>query len=522
MNFIKRALLSTKAKKGRSLMLLLVFSAILIFVLAGITIQSASKVATTEARKSMGSSVTLGVNRENTLKKSAEEDSSSSDSSTTTDEKRPAPGSYTSTPVDLDVAKKIAKLENVESYNFISATSAGADSFDPISSSDSTSDSSSSDSSSTDEAQQGGPDGMSGEEGSKFGPGAAQGDLNVQGVLSTANLAAFTDGTSELTSGKALTADDVDKNVVLIEKSLAEANDLAVGDKITISNPTDDTATYELTIKGIYETTTSDNAMAANFNFLNPSNQIYVPYTFANTLKGDTYDNGVDSVIYNLDDPENVDSFVKAAEATGLDTDTFTLQTDTAVYEQMIQPIENVSSFANKIVLLVTVAGVIILSLIIMMTIRERKYEMGVLLSLGEKRWKLIAQFFTEIFVIFLVAMCLAGISGKFVGNIVGQQLLDQQTASATTTTETADPGAPSGGGQAPGGGGQRGGGMGGFGNMGASSATAAKQIDALDITVSTTDLVKLGGIGLGICFLSILISSAGIVRLQPKKILTM
>ncbi|MGX7418427.1 FtsX-like permease family protein [Carnobacterium gallinarum] len=521
MNFIKRALLSTKAKKGRSFMLLLVFSAILIFVLAGITIQSASKVATTEARKSMGSSVTLGVNRENTLKKT---ETTTDSSTSTTEEKRPTPGSYQSTPVDLDTATKIAALENVKSYNFISTTSAGADSFDPISSSDST-DSSTAESSTTETQQKGGPDGngMSDEAGgAKFGPGAAQGDLNVQGVLSTADLAAFTDGTSKLTSGEALTKEDVDKNVVLVEQSLAEANELKVGDTITISNPTDETATYELTIKGIYETTTSDNAMAANFNFLNPSNQIYVPYTFANTLKGDTYANGVDSVIYNLDDPENVASFVTSAESTGLDTTTFSLQTDTAVYEQMIQPIENVSSFANKIVILVTVAGVIILALIIMMTIRERKYEMGVLLSLGEKRWKLIAQFFTEIFVIFLVAMCVAGVSGKFVGNVVGQQLLDQQTTE--TTTSSTDTNSQNGGqpGQGGPGGNQRGGGMGGFGNLGATNAATAKKIDELNITVSTADLVKLGGIGLGICFLSILISSVGIVRLQPKKILTM
>ena len=77
MNFIKRALLSTKVKKGRSFLLLFIFSAILIFVLAGLTIQSAANVATSEARKSMGCSVTLGVNRENTLKKSTEETSSS-------------------------------------------------------------------------------------------------------------------------------------------------------------------------------------------------------------------------------------------------------------------------------------------------------------------------------------------------------------------------------------------------------------------------------------------------------------
>lgn len=39
MNFIKRAWLATKAKKGRTALLILVTSAILIFVLAGLTIK---------------------------------------------------------------------------------------------------------------------------------------------------------------------------------------------------------------------------------------------------------------------------------------------------------------------------------------------------------------------------------------------------------------------------------------------------------------------------------------------------
>ena len=40
MNYIKRALQSLWAKKGRSLLMIAVFSAILIFVLAGLTIRS--------------------------------------------------------------------------------------------------------------------------------------------------------------------------------------------------------------------------------------------------------------------------------------------------------------------------------------------------------------------------------------------------------------------------------------------------------------------------------------------------
>ena len=63
------------------------------------------------------------------------------------------------------------------------------------------------------------------------------------------------------------------------------------------------------------------------------------------------------------------------------------------MYQSMLTPLNNVASFAKNIIVLVAVAGVIILTLIVMLSIRERKYEIGVLLSLGESRIKVILQF---------------------------------------------------------------------------------------------------------------------------------
>lgn len=51
MNFIKRAFLNIKEKKGRSILLLLVMSAILLFVLSGIIIQNAAKSAIATAKE---------------------------------------------------------------------------------------------------------------------------------------------------------------------------------------------------------------------------------------------------------------------------------------------------------------------------------------------------------------------------------------------------------------------------------------------------------------------------------------
>ncbi|MFC0234006.1 ABC transporter permease [Vagococcus entomophilus] len=511
MNFIQRAWLSTKAKKGRSLLLCAVFSAILIFILAGLTIQSASLKAAENAKKSMGATATLSANRENAFKNNTSSSTSSSSSASSSSDTKPDAGSFSLTPVPVSTAEKIAALSNVASYNLLSSTSAGAGTdITPISSSSTTS--SSTTTSSSDSAQQNGPGG--GASGKAFGPGNAQGDFSISGVLTSSLASDFSSGTAKIVSGTGITSSDKGTNNVVIEKSLADANSLKVGDKFTISNPTDETTTYTVTIKGIYKvsSSSSDSSLGNNFNFLNPSNTIYTSYTFANTLKGSSYKDTVDSVSYTLSDPAKMDTFVAAAKKL-IDTESFSIETNDQVYQQMIQPISNVSSFAKNIVLLVTVAGIIILALIVMMMIRERRYEIGVLLSIGESRTKMILQFFVELFMIMVVALVIATFSGRVVGNVVGQQLLDQQTTSQTTTSSNQTANQP-GGGRGQGGGNR-------MNNLGASSATNAKQIKKLNVTLSTVQIIKLGGLGLLICFISVLLSSIGIVRLQPKKILT-
>ncbi|MCY7766467.1 ABC transporter permease [Bacillus inaquosorum] len=483
MNFIKRAFWNMKAKKGKTLLQLFVFTVICVFVLSGLTIQSAAQKSSELARQELGGSVTLQVDRQKQMEK--QQDSG---------EKR----SFESTPIKVSDANKLAALDHVKSYNYTTSASANAGNFDAIESS-SSSDSSSSSSSSNAKNSQGGGQG---------GPQMVQADLSIEGVISTALVDDFSDGDSKITDGRAITKSDVGKKVTVINETLAEENDLSVGDSITIESATDEDTTVKLKIVGIYKTTSSGDDQAQNFSFLNPYNKLYTPYTATAALKGDDYKNTIDSAVYYMDDAKNIDAFVKAAKKTSIDFDTFTLNTNDQLYQQMVGPIENVASFSKNVVYLVSVAGAVILGLIVMMSIRERKYEMGVLMAIGEKRCKLIGQFLTEILIVAVIAICIASLTGNLVANQLGNQLLSQQISSSTDSTQTAS-------GQMPGGGGGMGGGM--FGH----SSANVDVIDSLNVAVSMNDMLVLGGIGIFIAIIATLLPSISVLRLHPKTILT-
>ncbi|MGG0361873.1 ABC transporter permease [Bacillus velezensis] len=459
MNFIKRAFWSMKAKKGKTFLQLVVFSVICIFVLSGLAIQSAAKKSSELARQQLGGSVTLQADRQKQMAQQQKDG-----------EKR----TFESTPIPVSDAKKLTSLQHVKNYNFLTTASANAESFDAIKSSGESADNSSG--------------------AGRFQGGGRQmisANISIEGVLSTALLDDFTAGSSKITDGRAITKTDADAKV---------------GGSITVSSAADDSVKTKLKIVGIYKTTSSGDDQAQHFSFLNPDNKIYTPYTAAAALKGSDNKNKISSAVYYMDDAKYIDSFVAAAKKTSVDDKTYALTTNDQVYQQMVGPIENVASFSKNVVYLVSIAGAVILGLIVMMSIRERKYEMGVLMAIGEKRWKLIGQFLTEILVVAVIAIGIASVTGSLVANQLGNQLLSQQVSSAGDSQQTSGWG----GGEM-----LRGGGM--FGQH----SSGADVISTMQVNVSLNDLLILGGIGVAIAVIATLLPSVSVMRLHPKTILT-
>jgi putative ABC transport system permease protein len=486
MNFAKRAWLNLIGRKGRSILLVLVTSAIMLFVLAGILLRGAANEATQNAKDSVGASLTLTANRQAAFKKMRS-------GSTGTPGSSGSKPKLTMSAVKLSDAKQIAKLSDVNGYAVSVSTSANAKGFSAISTSSSSS--------------QGGPGGMM----------QSSGDITVSGVTSTTSNSKFSDGTYKITSGRNLTAKDSGSQNVVIESELASENGLKVGSTIKLKATSGTKKTYTLKVVGIYKakSSASTSGMPGQSD---PANTVFTSYTFANTLKGSKYKNTADSVEFTVSAPGKVSS-VKAAAKKLINTSKFALESDDANYRMVKQSMSSVTSFANKIVWLVAIAGTIILALIVILMIRERRYEIGVLLSLGEKRWKVIAQFFTELLVVLLIGIGVAGVGGKFVGDKLGESVISSQTSTFGTAANKVAMGGMQGGktggpsGQAPSGGGQQ---------MPGSSSSSQSQQKTTQVKthVSVKYMLELLAFGILIILLAVFAGAGSIMGLQPKKVL--
>ena len=66
----------------------------------------------------------------------------------------------------------------------------------------------------------------------------------------------------------------------------------------------------------------------------------------------------------------------------------------------MISSIEGVAKFSNTVLVIVVIASIVVISLMVINSLKDRNYEIGVLLSLGEKRKKIVGQFIIELVII--------------------------------------------------------------------------------------------------------------------------
>ncbi|MED2091763.1 ABC transporter permease, partial [Bacillus thuringiensis] len=381
MNFIKRAILSMKKRIGTSLILMAVFLIVTNLVLAGFAIQNASKKAADAARKKLGADVTLGLDFDK-LGQQARETG-----------EMPKPPK-----LNTKEADQLAKSKYVKDYNYITNTFGISDGFKLVGASEG-----------EDEGK-----GRVGMVAAAGGSGSgSEIDMNssliIEGVRKTVLQESFKNGKSKIIDGKPITEKMKDQNVTLMEKRLAEQNNLKVGDKIKIQSG-DKKQTLEFEIIGIYETNEQPMGQHAP-PMMDPANKLYMPYS---TLKKLEVDEGMSSiqVVYLLNDPQYIDAFKKEAKKSDIDFNYFKLDAHDSLYKQMIGPIENIASTSQMIIYMVSIAGAIILGLIIMLSIKARRKEMGILLSIGEKKWKLMAQFVVEVVCIAILAFGLSLTTG--------------------------------------------------------------------------------------------------------------
>ena len=380
-----------------------------------------------------------------------------------------------------------------------------------------------------------------------FGRGAS-GDFSIIGYSSDSSMTSFIDGNASIVEGE-MFAEGTSELLCVISEELAMYNSLAVGDTVVITNPTLDTETYTLTVCGIYTSSENNDFSMSMFGASqDPANRIYMS---ANSLQAVldasksnsttiTDDNGRTSeskvsgelaATYSFANADDYYAFEEEVRELGLSESYSVSSTDITAFENSIAPLDTLSTMAGWFLVVILVIGGVILVVLNIFNVRERKYEVGVLTAMGMKKWKVAAQFMCEILVVTMIAVLIGAAIGAVSSVPVTNALLEGQVQSQNNQQTQMDQnfGRP----------GNMGGGFPGGGDMPSGMPSnmpsdiggknpfenvfggAADYITEVDSAMNLTVVFQMIGVGLLLTIIASAASVLFIMRYDPLKILS-
>lgn len=227
------------------------------------------------------------------------------------------------------------------------------------------------------------------------------GDFELDGYSSYDAMTDFTNGTYKVTDGEMIT--DFSAYECVINSELATLNEIKVGDKITLKNPNNADKTYEFTVTGIY--TDNSNTDDASSMYAPSANKIITGSGVIDLLVEE------DSTLvtnitpsFILQNEEVIDAFIEETTEKGLN-EYYTINTNLDELQNATKSIQNVKTFATTFLIITLAISAIVLFVINMINIRERKYEIGVFRTIGVSKFKLTMQFVLELLIVSVIML---------------------------------------------------------------------------------------------------------------------
>ena len=309
------------------------------------------------------------------------------------------------------------------------------------------------------------------------------GDCLMVPVTQSEKFEAFTAFGFSLVEGRHFTAEDAD--AVIISKELAERNGLKIGDQMSFASGYSTRFTYEseddiqhvtLTICGLMDVPNAQE-MGYDVNVVatDPYNVVISSYEATKVLTNMYHPevclqnvtvylksaNDMDAFIQETQEKLTIEDVAGSASSYGgvlgdggnifsdeavvqerYDRFTrgdcfYTLYLDNEWYDVVAVPMESVRNLMGIFLAVVLVGSAVVLALVVVLSLRGRRREFGILLAMGESKRKVIGQIFVEVFTPLLAAAILGAILGTQVvvplaedysSNLLSIQSREEQT----------------------------------------------------------------------------------------------
>ena len=209
-----------------------------------------------------------------------------------------------------------------------------------------------------------------------------------------------------------------DKNSIIVHEEFAKQNNLKLGDEVDLElldlEKSEEIKSHKFKIIGIFSGKKQETYTGLSSDF--SENMVFVDYSTSQEILNKSENNKIaNKILMYSSSAESTDLALNKLKELKIDESKYFVQKDSNAFEESLESVSGIKHMIKIMTYSIMLGGIIVLSLILILWLRERIYEIGIFLSIGTSKIHIIMQFIFELLFISIPSI----ISSLFLGNVL-------------------------------------------------------------------------------------------------------
>ena len=240
--------------------------------------------------------------------------------------------------------------------------------------------------------------------------------VSLEATNNTKRNILFSSGVFTIKEGKNI--EENDKNSIIVHEEFAKQNNLKLGDEVNLElldiEESEKIKSHKFKIIGIFSGKKQETYTGLSSDF--SENMVFVDYSTSQEILNKSENNKIaNKILMYSSSAESTDLALNKLKELKIDESKYFVQKDSNAFEESLESVSGIKHMIKIMTYSIMLGGIIVLSLILILWLRERIYEIGIFLSIGTSKIQIIMQFIFELLFISIPSI----ISSLFLGNVL-------------------------------------------------------------------------------------------------------
>lgn len=244
--------------------------------------------------------------------------------------------------------------------------------------------------------------------------------VSLEATNNTKRNILFSSGVFTIKEGKNI--EENDKNSIIVHEEFAKQNNLKLGDEVDLElldiEKSGKIKSHKFKIIGSFSGKKQETYTGLSSDF--SENMVFVDYSTSQEILNKSENNKIaNKILMYSGSAESTDLALN--KLLKIDESKYFVEKDSKAFEESLESVSGIKHIIKIMTYSIMLGGMVVLSLILILWLRERIYEIGIFLSIGTSKIQIIMQFIFELIFISIPSI----ISSLFLGNVLLKVIVD-------------------------------------------------------------------------------------------------